>query len=163
MSDPVAFPPEGFGWQPIFANDEIAFYRMNGFVWGTWLASALSEDMQRANSSSSAAFALAHNVTAKKRFSLSLTGWWLPEGLNFAMATRAHTADFVATFRTRTATAGKLRGTQHGRLTSMAMLHWVSESSGKNVGAGCRFRPPSDNHPIFSGRQNRAINFSAMR
>jgi len=66
LSDLVAFPPEGFGRQPIFANDEIAFYRMSGFVWGTCLASAMSEDMQRANSSSSAAFALAHNVTAKK-------------------------------------------------------------------------------------------------
>lgn len=60
------FYGEGFGWQPVFANNEIAFYQMNGFVLGTWLASSLSEDMQRSNSSNSAAFALAHNVSAKE-------------------------------------------------------------------------------------------------
>jgi predicted lactoylglutathione lyase len=60
------FYGDGFDWQPVFANDEIAFYQMNGFVLGTWLASSLSEDMQRANSSNSAAFALAHNVSAKE-------------------------------------------------------------------------------------------------
>ncbi len=60
------FYSEGFGWQPVFANSEIAFYQMNGFVLGTWLASSLSEDMQRANFGNSAAFALAHNVSAKE-------------------------------------------------------------------------------------------------
>ena len=60
------FYSEGFGWQPVFANDEIAFYQMNGLMLGTWLAHSLSDDMQRANSSQNAAFALAHNVSAKK-------------------------------------------------------------------------------------------------
>ena len=64
-SDPVDFTVKGSGWQPVFANDEIAFYQMNGLMLGTWLASRLSEDMQRANSTKSAAFALAHNVSAK--------------------------------------------------------------------------------------------------
>lgn len=58
------FYSEGFGWQPVFANDEIAFYQMNGFVLGTWLASSLGDDMRRPDASSSAAFALAHNVSA---------------------------------------------------------------------------------------------------
>lgn len=60
------FYGDGFGWQPVFANDEIALYQMNGFVLGTWLASSLSDDMQRANAGTNAAFALAHNVSAKE-------------------------------------------------------------------------------------------------
>lgn len=54
----------GFGWTPVFENDEIAFYQMNGLVLGTWLAAKLDEDSQRAGSDglSSGAFALAHNV-----------------------------------------------------------------------------------------------------
>lgn len=60
------FYGEGFGWRPVFTSDEIDFYQMNGFVLGTWLASSLSDDMQRVNSNTSAAFALAHNVSAEE-------------------------------------------------------------------------------------------------
>ena len=55
------FYAEGFGWAPVFENDEIAFYQMNGLVLGTWLKSALAEDMQR-DGDGIPAFALAHNV-----------------------------------------------------------------------------------------------------
>jgi catechol 2,3-dioxygenase-like lactoylglutathione lyase family enzyme len=57
----------GFGWTPVFENDEIAFYQMNGFVLGTWQASALAGDMQRNNAAGCAPFALAHNVTAQDK------------------------------------------------------------------------------------------------
>lgn len=30
------FYGEGLGWAPIFENEEIAFYQMNGLVLGTW-------------------------------------------------------------------------------------------------------------------------------
>lgn len=53
---------EGFGWAPVFENEEIAFYQMNGLVLGTWLKPNLEEDMQQTASGRSA-FALAHNVT----------------------------------------------------------------------------------------------------
>ena len=56
------FYEDGFGWQSVFANDEIRFYQMNGFVLGLWLASSLDLDMGRSNPRSSSAFALAHNV-----------------------------------------------------------------------------------------------------
>jgi catechol 2,3-dioxygenase-like lactoylglutathione lyase family enzyme len=56
------FYGEGFGWTPIFENDEIAFYQMNGLVLGTWLQSALEADMQRRVLARPGAFALAHNV-----------------------------------------------------------------------------------------------------
>ena len=52
----------GFGWTPVFANDEIAFYQMNGFVLGTWLQGSLEADMRREGLSRPGAFALAHNV-----------------------------------------------------------------------------------------------------
>lgn len=42
------FYREGFGWTPVFANAEIAFYQMNGFVFGTWLKSSLEEDTNTA-------------------------------------------------------------------------------------------------------------------
>lgn len=58
------FYVEGFGWKPVFENSEIVFYQMNGFVLGTWLASALEADMQR-KLVQPGAFALAHNVTSR--------------------------------------------------------------------------------------------------
>lgn len=61
------FYTEGFGWTPVFENEEIIFYQMNGFVLGTWLTSALEEDMQRDGLVRPGAFALAHNVVAKEQ------------------------------------------------------------------------------------------------
>jgi uncharacterized protein len=52
---------DGFGWTPVFQNEDIVFYQMNGFVLGTWLTSALEGDMGRALARPGA-FALAHNV-----------------------------------------------------------------------------------------------------
>src|SRR5687767_6916176 len=54
---------DGFGWTPVFQNEEIVFYQMNGFVLGTWLNKALEADMGRALQRPGA-FALAHNVGA---------------------------------------------------------------------------------------------------
>lgn len=56
------FYVEGFGWSPVFENDEIVFYQMNGLMLGTWLRSGLETDMQRPNLATPGAFALAHNV-----------------------------------------------------------------------------------------------------
>jgi uncharacterized protein len=52
---------DGFGWTPVFENEEIIFYQMNGLVLGTWLAKALEEDMRRPLQRPGA-FSLAHNV-----------------------------------------------------------------------------------------------------
>jgi uncharacterized protein len=59
------FYEEGFGWRAVFANDEIVFYQMNGFVLGTWLTAALEQDMSRPNLQRPGAFALAHNVASQ--------------------------------------------------------------------------------------------------
>lgn len=56
------FYVEGFGWTPIFENDEIIFYQMNGFVLGTFLKSSLEADMNRNGLVQPGAFSLAHNV-----------------------------------------------------------------------------------------------------
>lgn len=56
------FYADGFGWTPVFENEEIAFYQMNGFVLGTWLKPKLEEDMQRPGLTVPGAFCLAHNV-----------------------------------------------------------------------------------------------------
>lgn len=56
------FYAKGFGWTPIFENGEIAFYQMNGFVFGTWLRQELEADMKRTSATGGNAMALAHNV-----------------------------------------------------------------------------------------------------
>lgn len=56
------FYVEGFGWSPVFENDEILFYQMNGFVFGTWLEGGLEGDMQRVGLKRPGAFSLAHNL-----------------------------------------------------------------------------------------------------
>ena len=60
------FYTAGFGWIPVFENDEIIFYQMNGFVLGTFLTGSLATDMQREGLLRPGAFALAHNVLAKE-------------------------------------------------------------------------------------------------
>lgn len=57
---------EGFGWTPVFQNDEIVFYQMNGLMLGTWLTAALEADMQRPGLARPGAFALGHNVAARE-------------------------------------------------------------------------------------------------
>ncbi len=59
------FYMEGFGWSPVFRNDEIVFYQMNGFVLATFARAALEADMNRRAGDAPAAFALAHNVGAE--------------------------------------------------------------------------------------------------
>ncbi|OWU67722.1 glyoxalase [Roseovarius sp. 22II1-1F6A] len=56
------FYRDGFGWTPVFENDEIAFYQMNGFVFGTWLKGALEEDTKTQELPPAGAMSLAHNV-----------------------------------------------------------------------------------------------------
>jgi uncharacterized protein len=55
------FYAEGFGWEPAFAMDDVAFYQMNGLVLALWGPEALAEDMRRP-AAPSGGFALAHNV-----------------------------------------------------------------------------------------------------
>lgn len=59
------FYADGFGWKPVFENEEIIFYQMNGLMLGTWLQSSLETDMQRGSLLRPGAFALAHNVMSK--------------------------------------------------------------------------------------------------
>ncbi len=56
------FYVDGFGWNPVFENDEIIFYQMNGLMLGTWQQGSLEADMQRSGLVRPGAFALAHNV-----------------------------------------------------------------------------------------------------
>ncbi len=60
------FYAEGFGWKPVFETPEILFYQLNGFVFGTWLTTALEADMQLNGLARPGAFALAHNVAARE-------------------------------------------------------------------------------------------------
>ena len=59
------FYGDGFGWTPVFENEEIVFYQMNGLMLGTWLQPRLEADMQRRGLARPGAFALAHNVAAR--------------------------------------------------------------------------------------------------
>lgn len=59
------FYVEGFGWTPVFQNEEIVFYQMNGLVLGTFDRMALEADMNRSGLATPGAFALAHNVASQ--------------------------------------------------------------------------------------------------
>jgi catechol 2,3-dioxygenase-like lactoylglutathione lyase family enzyme len=56
------FYADGFGWTPVFENDEITFYQMNGLMLGTWVNPGLDDDMGRQSEPVPSAFALGHNV-----------------------------------------------------------------------------------------------------
>ncbi len=59
------FYVEGFGWTPVFENEEIIFYQMNGLMLGTFLQASLETDMNRSGLVRPGAFALAHNVESE--------------------------------------------------------------------------------------------------
>lgn len=64
VADPArskAFYRQGFGWEPAFEMVDIAFFQMNGFVFGIWDRTQLADDMQREDVRPGG-FALAHNV-----------------------------------------------------------------------------------------------------
>ena len=67
------FYTQGFGWKPVFENQEIIFYQMNGLMLGTWLQSGLEADMQRGGLLRPGAFALAHNVATKDEVQTLIT------------------------------------------------------------------------------------------
>lgn len=56
-----AFYREGFGWEPVFEMDDIAFFQLNGLVFGLWDKAQLEADMHRP-CVGAGSFALAHNV-----------------------------------------------------------------------------------------------------
>ena len=58
------FYSDGFGWTPVFANEEVAFYQMNGLMLGTWLAERLADDA-RVTAGPPAGFSMAHNVESE--------------------------------------------------------------------------------------------------
>ncbi len=60
------FYVDGFGWKPVFENDEIAFFQMNGLMLGLWLKPRLQEDMQRQADGNFGAIAMAHNAASSE-------------------------------------------------------------------------------------------------
>ncbi|MGZ9723267.1 VOC family protein [Rhizobium miluonense] len=66
LDRPKRFYMEGFGWAPVFENEEIVFYQMNGFVLGTFKLPSLEQDMGRSGLKSPGAFSLAHNVATRE-------------------------------------------------------------------------------------------------
>ncbi len=58
------FYTDGFGWTPVFENEEIIFFQMNGFVLGLFSKPALETDMNRQGLATPGAFALAQNVAS---------------------------------------------------------------------------------------------------
>jgi catechol 2,3-dioxygenase-like lactoylglutathione lyase family enzyme len=58
------FYAEGFGWKPVFENEDVVFYQMNGLMLGTWLSKSLEADMRRVLARPGA-FSIAHNVATK--------------------------------------------------------------------------------------------------
>jgi hypothetical protein len=125
------FYADGFGWTPVFENDEIAFYQMNGFVLGTWLQSSLEADMRRNSLCRPGAFALAHNAHHRTRFRPSWTAWRWQEGASCGMGMRRLTGDSGAISPIQMTMHGRLPGTRPGR--SMVRAGSRSEFSPRPV------------------------------
>ncbi len=56
------FYVEGFEWEPVFENEEIVFYQLNGVILATFADAALKHDMATDDIRRPGAFAIAHNV-----------------------------------------------------------------------------------------------------
>ena len=65
LTDARRFYEVGFGWKPVFENQEIIFFQMNGFVLGLWVRASLAADAASDMMPNSGAFAIAHNVPNK--------------------------------------------------------------------------------------------------
>jgi catechol 2,3-dioxygenase-like lactoylglutathione lyase family enzyme len=61
MASSRRFYTEGFGWAPVFENEEIIFYQMNGLMLGTWLRSSMATDVAQPVPGAGAC-TLGHNV-----------------------------------------------------------------------------------------------------
>ncbi|MBV1691769.1 VOC family protein [Novosphingobium sp. G106] len=59
------FYAAGFGWQPVFENEEVVFYQMNGLMLGTWLQVSLEADMQQTANAPPCAASYGHNVPSE--------------------------------------------------------------------------------------------------
>lgn len=115
------FYTEGFGWIPVFENDEIIFYQMNGFVLGTFLKFALESDMDRDGLLQPGAFSLAHNVEREAEVT-PLMNRLVEAGGNYcAGPTCQSMAVFAVMSPTPTITPGKLLGTRPGQSTRMVL------------------------------------------
>lgn len=68
------FYVNGFGWTPVFENEEIIFYQMNGLVLGTFAKAGLEQDMNRPGLLRPGAFALAHNVAERDEVGVVMAG-----------------------------------------------------------------------------------------
>ena len=112
------FYSEGFGWTPVFANEEIAFYQMNGLILGTWLEAKLAEDMTRTSFGGPGSFALAHNVGTAEEVDAVIAAL---EAAGGRVLTRRRMAAIEAMSRIPTIMLGKSRGIRLGRSTPKAM------------------------------------------
>lgn len=117
------FYGEGFGWTPIFENEEITFYQMNGLVLGTWKKAVLCNDMQRpAASDPSASFSLAHNVNAREHVVPLIERLITVGGVFSGRRTNLRMAASEAMLPIPMAMPGKSPGIPSGPSTRMAML-----------------------------------------
>ncbi|MGL3822809.1 VOC family protein [Sphingopyxis sp. R3-92] len=114
------FYSEGFGWTPVFANDEIAFYQMNGLVLGTWLEAKLAEDMTRTSFGGPRSFALAHNVGSAQEVDAVIAALEAAGGC-CGRAMRRRMAAIGAMSPIPTITLGKSLGIPTGRSTPKAV------------------------------------------
>lgn len=100
------FYVDGFGWISEFENDEIIFYQMNGFVLGTFAASALKKDMNSPALASPGAFALGHKVASAAVSRPRSTGSLPKADVSSDQQTARRTAAFAAMSRPRRSCLG---------------------------------------------------------
>ncbi|HTH96148.1 MAG TPA: VOC family protein [Stellaceae bacterium] len=60
------FYQAGFGWTPLFDDDDVVFYQLAGILLGTWSAVSLAKDLGRVALPPPGALNLAHNLPTRE-------------------------------------------------------------------------------------------------
>lgn len=72
LSRSLAFYRDGLGWTPAFATDGVAFFQMNGMVFGLFPKEELEKDFGGKVAMGGRSIALAHNVASKEAVDAAL-------------------------------------------------------------------------------------------
>jgi len=65
LSRSLAFYRDGLGWTPHFSTDDVAFFQMNGFVFGLFRQEEMAKDFGGEIAMGGKSVALASNVSSK--------------------------------------------------------------------------------------------------
>jgi len=88
------FYTRGFGWEPVFANEEIIFYDMNQLMFGTFIEQAMQAELCRPSFKRPAALAMTHIVSEREQVQIVIDKLSAAGGLILRNADEPHYGGF---------------------------------------------------------------------